>query len=190
VTVDDATTGDSIDEQRPPPGQVTAGSLDRLVEQVLVQNRAAEATGLVDVVLPATEHRVPGSVVGDPVAPVRTGMERGHQPGQPAEGLVQRGPGPGQCGQPRLGWHAAHDEHGLGGQVRVDRVGHPAEAEVDVGGEPAVELEFPVQRRAAALWGPEVEKPGSYRLFDLVGPVAQQDHHADVGLVYGRVRLR
>ena len=43
VTVDDATTGDSIDEQRPPPGQVTAGSLDRLVEQVLVQNRVSAA---------------------------------------------------------------------------------------------------------------------------------------------------
>jgi hypothetical protein len=71
--------------------------------------------------------------------------------------------------------------------VRVDRLGHLAEAEVDVGGEPAVELEFPVQRRAAALWGAEVEESGARRLLDLVGPVAQQDHHADVGLVYGRV---
>jgi hypothetical protein len=129
-------------------------------------------------------------VADDPVAPVRTFMECGHQPGQPVQGLVQRGPGPGQGGQPALGRHAAHDQHRLPGQVRVDRVGHLAEAEVDVGGEPAVELELPAQRRAAPLWGAEVEKPGAHRLFDFVGPVAQQDHHADVGLVYGRVRPR
>jgi hypothetical protein len=51
--------------------------------------------------------------------------------------------------------------------VRVDRIGHLAEAEVDVGGEPAVVLELPVQRRAAALWGAEVENPGSYQLLIL-----------------------
>ena len=81
--------------------------------------------------------------------------------------------------QSPVGGHAAHHEHGLVGLVRT---GEPAEAQVHVRGDPAVELQLTAQGRRPPIRRGEVEERGPHRLLGLVGAVTDQDHHPDVGL--------
>ncbi len=62
---------------------------------------------------------------------------------------------------------------------------HRLNAEIDIGCEPAIELDLPAAVQFAEFHGREVEEPEVDRLLQLVGPVAGQQNRRDMGLKMG-----
>ena len=87
--------------------------------------------------------------------------------------------------QPAVVGHASHDHDGL---VQALDTGERRDAEVDVGGEPAVERHLRLGDVLAGLAGGQVDELGPDRLLGLQDPVA--DHHEPGQVRLGRAERR
>ena len=88
-----------------------------------------------------------------------------------------------QLSEPPLLGHPPHQHQVVAdGAVGADQVDDPL---VDVGRQPAVELDLPMAHRLACRTGREVGEREVHRLLQLVDVVPHEDHDRDVGLHQG-----
>ena len=150
-----------------------------LVDEAVGEQRTPVPGEFRDVGPPTPAQCCRRAVDGDARSASGVRVEGRHQPGQIAQLVPHRCARHDERRQSPVGGHAAHHEHGLVGLVRA---GEPAEAQVHVRGDPAVELQLAAQGRRPPIRRGEVEERGPHRLLGLVGAVTDQDHHPDVGL--------
>jgi hypothetical protein len=166
VAVSDVALGDPPLEQGRPAVQVAVGqALDR-VGHIQREDRTHEGAKPGGVVLPQLPNRVTGGGGVDVRRRLRLSVEGGDHTGDPP----QLGPDleivTYEAGQPAGGGHAPHGHQMVQGlPVRAADRQNP---QVDVGGEPAVELHFPVAKSLPAFPGREVDKRHPHGLLQLV----------------------
>ena len=194
VPVDDSALGDATGEQHraacdevdcQPPGFVDHLRIEPGHHPVGV------ALQLGQVLLPAARDRLhPGLSVHLPPTRGR-GMEPREQQRHRLQVLLDGFAAAHQGGQPTLVGVTAHHDDGLRWLAGRGEVG---DAQVAVGRQPAVEHDLTGARVLPAVQRREVQKVGDHRLLDLVGPVADEEDQAGVGLgdlrVGGGIRWR
>jgi hypothetical protein len=177
VAVTGVSVGDAAGEKPRPAGEVAAGELLYLLGQHRVEAVAEEREHLREVRLPVGGHPVAacgGVHLGRaPGLAVEAGDRRGHLVDLPLERFSTRG----ECGEAALGGHEAHDDGGL----LLVAIVKERQAQIDVGAEPAVQLELSLAHATAQGRRGEVLERQSHGLFELIHALAEGDHDGDVG---------
>ena len=165
-------------EQPVPPGEIAVHELLDPGAGLRVEDRPDEGGELFEVGVPVGLHgrAPPGGV--DLRRGRRRCVEDRHPAGDLAEDVLERPAGPDQGRQAALRRHAAHDDEMVAG--RAVGPGDVGDAQVDVGGQPAVQLHLPLAGPFPGLPGGEVEEPEGNRLFELVDTVPDGDENGDV----------
>ena len=114
----------------------------------------------------------------------KRGVEDGNRPSHLAHRLVAL-LGLEQRRQTAIGRQTAHDDQVVGNDIVLDQL---ADAQVDVGGEPPVQLEFAAAGDTTKLGRGVIEEPGSDRFQKLVRAVTGEEHRRHVGFGHGRER--
>ena len=189
VAVDDPRVGAPVGEQRAAAGQEPGGQPVDRVDHLPREHRA-RCPHLLDVRRPPAAERVAAPLRGHVGAAAGGGVEGGERPRQVPQVVPDRGAGPDQGRQAAVVGHAPHHDQMLDGRAvgapagprRQLGTGDAADPEVDVGGEPPVELHLAAAGRKPALGSAEVEEGGRHRLLQLVGALTEQEHDPAVGL--------
>lgn len=186
MTVEHPPLGEAIVEQCPPTcEEPVCQPLDVGLDRV-VEHPGPERFHLREAVVPTGEQSVPGALGGDVRAARGVRVECRKQPRQSAQRDRDLGACADQGGQPGRWWHPPHHHGRLSGPA--GRIGDLSQPEIDVRGEPTVQVDLAPARTEPQLRCAEVEKTVPNRFLDLVCAVAHQEHHADVRLVDGGER--
>ena len=185
MAVDDASILDARGEKNRPPCDELRGQVFEVTNLVGGQHAADEPFQLGDVLLPQCADGTDLALLVDGATTIGSLVEPRELIG---DSLQRRGdrlavahPG----GQPAGLGVAAHHHDRLGGAAGW--VAHVCDAQIRVGGEPAVELDLALARPLAALGSGMVEKVGGDRLLAFVCPVADEYHHPGVGFADLRI---
>jgi hypothetical protein len=154
--------------------------------QVGVDHSAHVRREFADVGQPAQAQRFGPSTDDHCGIPPRAGVEGRQGAGDRAKCRFDVVPVRHQRRQPAGGGHPSHDDDGLG--LRTGALGpvereEPADPEVHVGRQPPVEFDLAFAGRRPAGGCGEVEEVRAHGLLELVGAVADEEHHPGVRLV-------
>ncbi len=171
-------------EQRPAPRQVPRRQRVHLQHVVHLDHALPDGEQAGGVGRPAPGQRLPpGCTVGRGAA-IGPGVEGGDQPGQAPQLGVEVGTrGHERRESPVVGHAPHHDQVIAHAAVRPDDVGH---AQVDVGGQPPVELHLPGADIRPRLTATEVEESEIDWLLELERPVPDEHDDRGVRLRHGR----
>ncbi len=184
MTVDGTAIVDALLEQRLAAVQEAMGQPPYTSDDRAVEDAGGERHGLVEAgVPPSPEPPEPGLLVD--LCGARGGSVGGGElVSEVAQCVADVGPCADERGQPPVVRHPAHHDYGLVFAAGKDEVGY---AEVDVGGEAAVELHLPAAGVCPLLGGAEVQEAEVDGLLELVGTVADEEQAGTVGLAQGEV---
>ena len=183
VAVDDLVLGDAPGEQHRAPGNEVGCQPGGLGDGIGLEARD-DAVGIPfefgEVLRPARGDGIHPRLGVHLATPRGRGVEAGQHQGDGAQFRLDLVAAADHGRQPALVGVAAHDEDGL--TRPAPGRGEVTDAQVAVGGQSAVQLQLVGAGPLPALEGAEVEEVGDHRLLDLVGPVADEEHHPGVRL--------
>ena len=180
MTVDDATSGDALSEQRHPPGEKSPGELVDPLEHRRVDRTRHERRQLTNVPGPQLAQCLGRGDRRDLRGPRRTGVTVGDRAGDGPEAPRDVVTLTHQCRQLAVGRETPHQHRVINHMTGV--VEDVLDAEVDVRAEPSVQRHLTGTHLGAQFARAQVDEREADRLLDLVDQIAIEHDRRHVRL--------